>query len=192
MIILIIGLLLFLGVHSVRLFADQWRTVQRQRVGEPTWKGVYSLLSIAGFALIIWGFRIARATPLVLWQPPFWTRHIAAPLMLLAFILLVAAYVPGNRIKSTVGHPMTAAVKTWAVAHLIANGTLADVVLFGAFLAWAVAVFASARRRDRIAGTSYPVLGMGRDVLTVAIGIVAWVLFAWYGHAWLIGVSPLG
>jgi len=192
MIVLIAGLLLFLGTHSIRLFAESWRNTQRARLGEMRWKGLYSLLSLVGFALIVWGFGLTRSAPLILWIAPHWTRHLAAALMLPAFILLVAAYVPGNRIKAKIGHPMLAAVKTWALVHLIANGTLADTLLFGSFLVWAVAAFIVSRRRDRAAGTVYPALGIGRDLLTLIIGTIAWILFARFGHQWLIGVNPFG
>jgi uncharacterized membrane protein len=192
MIILIAGLILFLGAHSTRIFADGWRTRQVARIGDRPWKGLYAGVSLAGFALIVWGFSLARAAPIVLWTPPTWTRHAAAALMLLAFILLVAAYVPGNRIKARIGHPMLAATKTWALAHLLANGTLAGVVLFGSFLIWAIADFAVSRRRDRAAGVSYPVVGKARDLLVVGVGVLAFVWFVHFGHAWLIGVRPFG
>jgi len=190
MAVLVLGLLIFLGVHSVRIFADKWRTLQRERIGEMRWKGLYSLVSLAGLALVVWGFGLARATPILLWVPPVWTRHVAGVLVLLAFILIVAAYVPGNHMKAKIGHPMLAGVKTWAFAHLIANGTLADVLLFGSFLVWAIAGFVTSRKRDRLAGTTYPALGWGRDVIVVVVGAVAWFLFALYGHQWAIGVKP--
>ncbi len=189
---LVLGLLLFLGAHSIRIFADGWRTAQLERLGEKPWKGIVTVVSLLGFGLLIWGFGLARATPVVLWAPPTWTRHLAALLMLLSFILLVAAQIPGNRIKSVIGHPMVASVKVWALSHLLANGTLAHVVLFGAFLLWSVANFAASRRRDRPAGTTYPRLGIGRDLLVVGVGVVVWGLFAAYGHQWLIGVKPFG
>jgi uncharacterized membrane protein len=177
MIILIAGLILFLGLHSIRIFADDWRSTQIQRMGAMPWKGLYASLSATGF-------------PLILWTPPSWGRHLAAALMLLAFLFLVAAYVPGNRLKTIVGHPMLVATKTWAFAHLLTNGTLADLVLFGSFLIWAIADFAVSRRRDRAAGVSYPALGIGRDVLVIVIALAAFIWFAFYGHAWLIGVRP--
>jgi uncharacterized membrane protein len=190
MIFLALGLLLLLGIHSVRIFAEDWRGAQRARLGEMRWKAIYSLLSLAGLGLVIWGFGLARAEPTILWLPPTWTRHLAAALMLPVFILLVAAYVPGTRLKAVVGHPMMAAIQIWALAHLLANGTLAHVLLFGSFLIWGLAGFAAARRRDRAAGTRYPALGAGRDVLAVGIGVVAWALFAGFGHEWLIGTKP--
>jgi uncharacterized membrane protein len=190
MLILVLGLLFFLGVHSVRIFADDWRGAQIAARGENAYKGIYSLLSIAGLVLIVWGYGQTRIAPVDLWQPPVWTRHLASLLTLISFVLLVAAYVPANRLKTAVGHPMVAGVKVWAFAHLIANGRLGDVVLFGAFLAWAVLDFTSARRRDRAAGRTPPPGTMKGDLLTVAIGVVAWTVFAMYLHAWLIGVRP--
>jgi uncharacterized membrane protein len=187
---LILGLLLFLGVHSVRIFADPWRSAQIAKIGEMRWKGVYSLLSVVGLGLIIWGYGSARAGDVALWVPPLPMRHLAAGLTLPAFILLVAAYLPGIHIKAKVGHPMVAGVKLWALAHLLANGNRADALLFGAFLAWAIADFIVSRRRDRIAGRTYPVCCWTRDASVVAIGTLAWAVFAIWGHAWLIGVAP--
>ncbi|MBK9019252.1 MAG: NnrU family protein [Sulfuritalea sp.] len=187
---LILGLLLFLGVHSIRIFADPWRTAQIAKIGEMRWKGVYSLLSAIGLGLIIWGYGSTRAGDVALWVPPLPMRHLAAGLTLPAFILLVAAYLPGSHIKAKVGHPMVAGVKLWALAHLLANGNRADALLFGAFLAWAIADFIVSRRRDRIAGRTYPVCCWTRDASVAAIGTLAWAVFALWGHAWLIGVAP--
>jgi uncharacterized membrane protein len=187
---LALGLLIFLGVHSVRIFAEGWRQAQIARLGEAGWKGGYSLASAIGLGLVVWGYGLARAEPVALWPTPLWTRHVAAMLTLPAFILLVAAYLPGSHIKARVGHPMVAGIKLWALAHLLANGNLADLLLFGAFLAWAVADFISARRRDRAAGRSYPALGFSRDMAVTGIGLAAWAGFAFWGHAWLIGVAP--
>jgi uncharacterized membrane protein len=192
MTLLIAGLLLFLGAHSVRIVAEPWRAAQIARRGEERWKLVYSVVSIAGFALLVYGFGVARGTPVVLWAAPVWTRHLAALLLLPAFVLVVAAYVPRNRIKAAVGHPMIAGVKLWAFAHLLTNGRLADVVLFGAFLAWAIADFIASRRRDRAAGTRYPPGTMARDAITVIVGLVAYGLFAFVLHGPLIGVRPFG
>lgn len=189
---LVLGLILFLGAHSTRALADGWRSAMIARLGEGTWKGMYSLLSLAGFVLICYGYGLARAEPVVLWVPPVWTRHLAAVLTIPAFILLAAAYVPGNRIKAVVGHPMVAGVKVWALAHLLANGNLADVLLFGSFLIWAVLSFRAARGRDRAAGTRYPAGLASRTLATIGIGLVAWAAFAFALHGWLIGVKPLG
>jgi len=189
---LILGLIVFLGVHSVRIFADGWRTVQLQRLGEGAWKGIYSLLSIAGFGLIIWGMGLARQDPVVLWAAPAAMRHVAALLSLVALVLLAAAYVPRNAIKARMHHPMLLAVKVWAFAHLLASGRLADTVVFGAFLAWATAAHIAARKRDRAAGTQFPAGTAGGTTLAVIVGAVAWAGLAFWLHTTLIGVRPFG
>ncbi len=192
MTLLVLGLVIFLGVHSTRVFADGWRSRRIAAMGELPWKGVYTVLSLVGFVLIVQGYGAARIDLVVLYNPPIWTRHLAALLTLPAFILLAAAYVPGNRIKARVGHPMVLGVKVWAIAHLIANGSLADVLLFGAFLAWSAASFSAARKRDRAANRTYPALGIGRDIAVIVGGLVAWAAFAVWLHGLLIGVRPFG
>lgn len=190
---LVLGLVLFLGVHSVRVFAEGWRAAMLARVGERAWKAGHALVSIAGFALILWGFSLARQDPVLLWgAPPTWVRHLAALLVLVAFVLLAAAYVPGNQLKAKLHHPMVLSVKAWALAHLVANNTLADAVLFGAFLLWAVLVFRSARKRDRAAGTQYGPGKLSRTVVTVVVGVLAWAVFAFWLHAKWLGVAPMG
>lgn len=192
MTLMVVGLLVFLGSHSVRIFAEDWRSARLAAMGEAKWKLAYSVVAIAGFVLIVVGYGQARLDPVPLFSPPVWTRHLAALLTIPAFVLLAAAYVKGTRIKAAVGHPMVAGVKIWAFAHLVANGTLADVVLFGAFLAWAVVDYLAARRRDRAAGTVYAVGPVARDVVAVATGLVAWAAFAFWLHCPLIGVRPFG
>jgi uncharacterized membrane protein len=192
MTLLLLGLVLFLGTHSVRIFADGWRAQRVSAMGLNAWKGVYSVVSIAGFVLIVYGYAAARLEPVVLYSPPVWTRHLASLLTIPAFILLVAAYVPGTRIKRAVGHPMVLGVKTWALAHLLANGMLADVLLFGAFLVWAVLDYIAARKRDRAAGTVYVVGPITRDIVAVVVGLVAWAAFAMWLHRVLIGIGPFG
>lgn len=187
---LILGLLLFLGTHSLRIVAEPWRLRTIARIGENAWKGGYSLLAIAGFVLVVWGYGEARKAGVYLYEPPAFTRHIAGLLMLVSLVLLVAAKLPGNLIKAKLGHPMIIGVKVWAFAHLLANGRLADVVLFGSFLAWAVADFIAARKRDRAAATVYPKGDEPRTVLTVVIGAVVWAVFVAGAHQWLIGVPP--
>jgi len=192
MIVLILGLVILLGAHSVRIFADGWRTAQVARLGLNTWKALFALVSLAGFALIVIGFGQARLAPTVLWFPPIALRHVAGLITLLSFVLIAAAYVPGTRIKAKLGHPMLAGVKGWAFAHLLANGSLADVVLFGSFLAWGVLDFRSARRRDRAAGTVYPAGTVKGDLTAVAVGVVVWAVFAFWLHGWLFSVRPFG
>ena len=192
MTVLILGLILFLGPHSVRIVAEPWRTQMLHRLGEKPWKGLYSLVSLIGFALIIWGYGLTRYDPVVLWQPPVAMRHIASLLTLASFILLTAAYVPGNSIKARLRHPMILGVKLWAFAHLLANGMAADLVLFGAFLLWAVLDYRAARERDREQSISY---GQGKlvpSIVAVVIGTLLWAAFAFWLHRWWIGVAPFG
>jgi uncharacterized membrane protein len=192
MTLLLLGLVLFLGAHSVRIAAEPLRTRLISSLSLNGYKGVYSLMSLAGFVLLVYGYAAARAAPVVLFTPPVWTKHLAALLTIPAFVLLAAAYVPGTRIKARVGHPMVLGVKTWALAHLIANGTLHDVLLFGSFLVWAVLSYIAARKRDRVAGTVYPTGPMSRDIIAVAMGLIAWAAFAFWLHGLLIGVRPFG
>ncbi|MDP2366970.1 NnrU family protein [Rhodoferax sp.] len=189
---LVLGLVIFLGVHSLRIVADGWRGGMRQRLGEGAWKGLYSLASLLGLALIVWGFGLARQQPVQLWSPPVAMRHLASLLTLVSFVLLAAAYVPGNGIKARLHHPMVLGVKTWALAHLLANGNLAHVLLFGSFLLWAVLSFSAARRRDRACGVQYASGRTGATLLTLALGTGAWVAFALWLHGMLIGVRPFG
>jgi uncharacterized membrane protein len=192
MVWLILGLAVFLGAHSVRVFAEGWRTTTRARLGENAYKGAYSLLSVLGFGLIIWGFGQARLQPVVLWAPPVGMRHAASLLTLVAFVLLTAAYVPGNAIKAKLHHPMVLGVKTWALAHLLANGMLAHVVLFGTFLVWAVLDFRAARQRDRVGQVVYAPGRLGPTVVTVVVGVLLWAGFAFWAHGAWIGVRPFG
>ena len=192
MALLIIGLVLFLGAHSTRLLADQARSQTITRIGDMGWKGLITVASVAGFVLIVIGYGQARNYPLPLWTAPLWAYYLTIPLTLIAFVLITAAYVPGNGIKAKVGHPMVAGVKTWAFAHLLANGNLADVLLFGSFLIWAVASFVSSRKRDRANGTTYPAGTTTSTVRTVILGTIIWLVFMMYLHVRWIGVSPLG
>ena len=189
---LIVGLVLFLGVHSVRVFANDWRTRTLVRMGEKPFKGIYALVSIAGFALLVWGYGQARQQGVMLWIPPVANRHAAALLTLVAFVLLAAAYVPGNQIKAKLHHPMVLSTKVWAFAHLLANGSLADTALFGSFLVWSVLLFAASRKRDRREQTVYAAGTVGATAITIAAGVVAWAVFAFWLHRVLIGVSPFG
>jgi uncharacterized membrane protein len=191
MILLIAGLILFIGAHSIRIFSDATRTKMIEKIGLNKWKGLVTLLSIAGFALLVIGYQQARMTPVPLWEPPVWGRYLAVLLNLFAFILITAAYVPGNSIKARIGHPMVASVKIWALAHLLANGNLVDLVLFGTFLIWAVLDFRVSRKRDRTENVVRPVGVMSKTLITVAIGVVLWAAFVLYLHAYLVGVQPL-
>ena len=186
--ILIVGLIVFLGIHSLPA-ATGSRARLRAGLGENGYRALFAAFSIAGFALIVWGYGLARETPVVVWDPPAWTRDATAALMIIAFVLIVAAYIPG-KIREKVRHPMLAGVKVWAFAHLISNGALADIVLFGAILAWAVYDRISVKKREA-AGLVTVTGGPARnDVATAVVGLVAYVVFALWLHEWLIGVSP--
>jgi uncharacterized membrane protein len=192
MTLLLLGLVVFLGVHSTRLLAEPQRAAWIGTLSLNGYKALYSVLSVAGLVLIVYGYAEARSAPMALYAPPIWTRHLAALLTVPAFILLAAAYVPGTRIKARVGHPMVLGVKTWAIAHLVANGTLHDVLLFGGFLVWSVLLYIGSRRRDRAAGTVYVTGPLSRDLAAVVIGLLAWAAFAFWLHGALFGVRPFG
>ena len=193
MILLLIGLALFLGLHSVRIFAEDWRLELIATRGENTYKGLYSILSLAGLVLIVMGYSQTRLDPVFIWNPPVAMSHVAALLTLIAFVLVAAAYVPSNHIKTAVGHPMVLGVKLWAFAHLLANGRLGDMILFGAFLAWAVVDYINSRKRDRATGVVYATMpGIARDAAVVVVGVSAWLVFALWAHRLLIGVGPFG
>ena len=188
--LLIVGLVVFLGVHSIGIVAPAWRDAQLAQRGERPWKGMYSVASLIGFALLIYGYGLARQAPIVLYTPPPALRHPALLLMLPVFPLLLAAYLPG-RIKTLAKHPMLLAVKLWATAHLLANGMLADVLLFGAFLAWAVADRIAVKRR----AVPRPIPGAPpsplNDMIALLGGLAIYAAFLMGVHRWLIGVSPL-
>lgn len=187
MTLLILGLLIFLGIHSVSIVAPGWRDAQVARLGEMPWKGVYTVLAIVGFALLVIGYGQARGAPVVLYTPPVALRHVALLLMLPVFVLLLAAYLPG-RIKTAAKHPMLLATKLWATAHLLANGNLADVLLFGGFLAWAVADRISMKRRVQRPVPGAPA-GRFNDAIAVVLGLALYGFFVKVGHGWLIGVN---
>jgi uncharacterized membrane protein len=189
MTLLIIGLVLFLGIHSVSIAAPAWRDAQVAGRGEGTWKGIYSVAAAVGLGLLVYGYALARQSPVVLYTPPAALRHVALLLLLPVFPLLLAAYLPG-RIKAAAKHPMLLAVKFWALAHLLANGTLADVLLFGGFLAWAVADRISLKRRPVRpvpGGSARP----ANDLIAVVGGLILYAATLLALHRWLIGVSPI-
>jgi uncharacterized membrane protein len=188
---LLAGLVIFLGIHSLSVVNRDARDRFAARLGEKPWKGLYSVVSLVGFALIIIGYGVARSQPVVLYQPPLWTRHIALVLMVPVFVLIIASNVNTNGvIKRATKHPMLLATKIWALAHLISNGNLADVLLFGSFLIWAVITRISAKRRTPpITQVASP--SVLPDVIAVLVGLAVYVWFLLQGHAWLIGVNPL-
>lgn len=187
--VLLLGLILFFATHSLSILCPSWRDRQIAQLGEGLWKGVYALVALIGFGLIVWGYGLARYNPQILYWPPMGLRHVALLLLVPVFSLLLAAYLPG-RIQSTVKHPMLAATILWAFAHLLANGTLADVLLFGSFLIWAAVDWISLRRRAPVAALSKPSFGMN-DLIAVIGGLALYVAFIFWLHLWLIGVPPI-
>ncbi len=203
MALLTLGLVLFLGAHSTRIFAENWRQAALERLGEKAYKGAYALVSLVGFGLLIVGFDQVRWDSPAMWTPPVWVKHVAALLMLLSLVLLASAYAPRNAIKAKLHHPMVLSVKVWALAHLLANPRVADLLLFGAFLLWSVLNFRAARKRDRLAAASAqetggagrlpaPQVSLAATLRAVGIGVVVWAILLSHGHVWLFGVSPLG
>ena len=206
---LIWGLILFLGAHSFRIWADGWRNQTIEAYGEKAFKGVYALVSILGFYLLVVGYGEARLQTVALWNPPIFTKHISMLLMLFSSILLVATYIPRNHFKMRLGHPMVLSVKVWALSHLLANGNLADLVLFGSFLIWAVLNFRSARARDRALllnlneaedPAAEPIAEsesanqpkLLSTIIALVSGTAIWALITFVLHAKIVGVSPMG
>jgi uncharacterized membrane protein len=187
---LLLGLVLFLGMHSIAIVAPAVRDRLAARLGEGPWKALYALVSVLGFVLLVQGFGAARLAPTVLYAPPAALRHLAVLVMLPVFPLAFAAYLPG-RIQARLKHPLLLATKTWAFAHLLANGTLADVVLFGGFLAWAVAELIALKRRAPRPLKKAPA-GRFNDLIAVLLGLAVYALLIGGLHARLLGVDPLG
>jgi uncharacterized membrane protein len=188
MTLLLIGIVIFLGVHLLPALPEI-REQLIERLGKNLYRGLFSAVSALGFVLIVWGF--ARAPFLQIWTPPAWTRHVAMLLMLPVFILIIAAYLPG-KIKETVKHPFLLAIKTWALAHLIANGDLASIILFGSFLAYAVYDRITLKRRQPTSLFGVPGTGGPRnDLIAIVLGVVLYVLFLVWLHPLLIGTAPL-
>jgi uncharacterized membrane protein len=187
--VLIAGLIVFLGVHSVSIVGSSWRARVIERFGEMPWKGAYSLLSILGFILIIQGYDAARQTPVILYMPPNWLHNVALLLLAAVFPLLIAAYFPG-RIKTATKHPMLAGITIWAFAHLLANGTVADVLLFGSFLIWAIADRVSMKHRE-----PRPIPGAppskANDAIAIIGGLSLYLGFVLWLHEWLFGFAPV-
>jgi uncharacterized membrane protein len=190
--VLIAGLVLFFAAHSVGLAAPGFREREVTRIGMRPWKLAYSAVSLIALILIIWGYGAARQEPVVLWSAPAWTRHAAALLSVTGCVLLAAADVPGTKMKEALGHPVTVGAGVWALGHLLANGRLNAVLLFGAFLVWSVIVFATRRARDRAAGTRYPSGSLAKDAIAAVAGVVFALVFALFLHGPLIGLRPFG
>lgn len=191
MLYLIVGLVLFLGIHLLKPLDLAWRRNMIARMGETSWKLLFTAVALIAFVAIAYGFAQARQHPTLLYVAPAWTRHLNELLTLVAFVLLAASFVPRNHLRAWLGHPMLAGAKVWALGHLLVNGMLHEVLLFGGFLAWAILAFVAARRRDRRKAVSASAGSVGGDALVVVAGLALWALFALLLHQWLFGVAPL-
>ena len=189
MTVLLIGLLLFLGTHSISIFASGPRGALITRFGPGPWKGIYSIVSLVGFVLLIMGYASAR-NDVQLWSPLPGAVHAAAGLVLLGFILNVAAYWPANHIKSAVRDPMVLGVLFWAGGHLLVKSSPAALALFGGFLVWSALDYVSSRMRP--AGPTGPTPRIANTIGVVVLGGVLFAVFAFYLHGMLIGVRPFG
>jgi uncharacterized membrane protein len=186
--LLIAGLALFFAAHSIAIVAPFWRDRMVLLVGQLQWKGLYALTASVGFVALVCGYALAHQTPIIVYAPPLWLRYATFILMLPVFPLALAAYLPG-RIQSATRHPLLAATTLWAGAHMLADGSLAAVLLFGSFLAWASIDQISLRRRHTLPLQAQPASGFN-DAIAVAVGIALYLVFAWRLHRWLIGVQP--
>ncbi|EJL57192.1 putative membrane protein [Rhizobium sp. CF122] len=192
MALLIVGIVIFLGLHLIRVIAPGLRQSMIDRLGESGWKGVYSVVSILSLILLIYGFGQARQVTGMLYNPPVWMAHIALTLMLLAMICLAASLLPAGHIAVKTKHPMVLSVKIWALSHLLANGETSSVLLFGAFLAWGVILRIALKRRERAGElTRRPFVSGKYDLYAAIIGVVAWALITFKLHELLIGVAPI-
>jgi uncharacterized membrane protein len=182
---LITGLFLFLGIHSISIIAEDFRNTMAAK-SENGWKIIYSLISVVGIVLIANGYAALRLEPVLLYVPPYWFKHLTYLLMLPAMILFVAPYLPG-KIKQVTKHPQLIAVKLWALSHLLVNGMLADVILFGAFIIWAAAARISMKKR-----TSRVIPGLKpngiNDIIAIIVGGLLTGAFILYLHQFLIGI----
>lgn len=192
MLVLIIGLALFLGVHSVRILAPEWRHAQIAAMGLNKWKGLYSLASLIGLGMLVWGYVLARPEAAFIYEPPVWMKHINMTLMLFAIIFWAVSQLPAGRIKPWIRHPFLLATKLWAFGHFLANGDAASLLLFLGFLAWAVIDRISVARRERAGERAeIPVGPVSNDAVAVIVGIAVYGLFVWKLHEWLIGVPVI-
>jgi uncharacterized membrane protein len=192
LLVMILGLVLFLGIHTLTTQRDFRADLIGRLGGEGTYKGMYGLVSLVGLALIVWGFATYRAAEFrEIWHPPTFLKHLNIALMLPAVILVVAAYLRG-RIYARLKHPMLAGIKLWAFGHLLANGDLGGIILFGSFLGWAVFDRISLKRRSDAGGPPIPVGGVVNDLIAVVVGVVAYLALAFAFHPVVIGIPVMG
>lgn len=185
--ILIAGLIIFFGIHSVSILNENWRDRMMARIGEGPWKGTYSLVAIIGFILIIWGYGLARQESATLFFAPNWLRYLAMSLLLPVFPLMLSTYLPG-RIQRFARHPMLVATILWSFSHLLVNGQLADILLFGAFLLWAALDLYSMHRRTPRAVPGAPA-ARANDIIALTFGLALYGLFVVWLHASLVGIA---
>jgi len=188
MTILAIGLILFLGGHSIRALAPAFRDARFAAMGEGPWKGLYSLVALVGFGLLVWGYGLARPEAALLYEPPVWMKHVNATIMLLSMLVLGISQVPAGRLKPLLRHPMLLATTLWALGHLLANGDAASLLLFGGFLLWSIVDRVALERRGAPVPAPGPVVN---DVIGLAVGLALYLLLLFTLHAWLFGVTPL-
>ena len=190
--ILVLGLAVFLATHVFVSFREA-RAGVIERLGLPLYRGLFAIVSLAGLALIIWGYAQYRAHDLIqLWSPPAFMRHITTGLVLFAVIFVMAAFIPSH-IRTRLKHPMLAGVKTWALAHLLSNGDLGSVLLFGTFLAWGVYARIAAKRRGDIGAAAKPTPdSWTNDIIVVIIGIAVFLALGFWFHPYVIGVPVFG
>lgn len=189
MLFLVLGLLVFLGTHSLRIAGYALRAGFIAQMGPTRFKVVYTLASLLGFSMVVYGFGLARDTPVVLWTPLPAMKHVSYLLTLVAMVFIAAVYVPRNAVKAKLHHPMVLSVKTWALAHLLVNGTLAHLLLFGSMLLWSVLLFKASRARDKRELVVYGPANKASTVLTLEVGIAMWLVWVGWVHGWLIGVQ---
>lgn len=189
MLMLISGLVIFFAVHAVPM-SPSFRNTVTERIGRTGYQLMFSVVSLLGLLLIVWGYQASGEWNVIIWSPPVWTQHVATLLMLPALIALAAAYIPSN-IRSALKHPMLVAIKVWAFAHLIANGDLVSMLLFGSFLVYGVVDRISVKRRGSLGPLGAAQGGIGGDIAAVVIGTGAYLFLLFYGHAWLFGVAPI-
>lgn len=193
MILLAISLVLFLGLHLIRVVAPGFRQSMIERLGKPLWMGIHGVASILTLAFVAYAFAVARSQPIgMLYNPPAGMAHLTVTLMLIAVICFVAGFLPAGHIRTKTKHPIVLSVKIWALAHLLSNGEAYSVLLFVAFLAWGVILRISLKRRQRRGEITLPVFVSAKyDVYAIVIGVIVWALTIWRLHEWLIGVAPL-
>ncbi|SBS32784.1 NnrU protein [Marinomonas spartinae] len=191
MLILVIGLVMFFVLHSVQIMAPKWREEGMLRHGKMRWQMRFGMGALISVAFIWMGFTQVRLDPTWIWLPPAWIRQVSSLLMLFSFYFAACALIPGTKLKAMTGRPFLLAVKLWAFAHLISNGKLEDIIIFGSFLVWSIVAYAVLRRRDRAEGIKHDYIGIHMDLAAFTITMITWFGMVFYFHKLLFGVAPL-